>query len=390
MAADRKLRVALIGAGVAGQAHAFGYRNASMAGDLAGSKIELALVVDENVALSKQVAARYGAIAVSQDYHAAIEDPTIDIVSVALPNGLHRLVLSDVLSSGKHVLAEKPLGRSGAEADAIVHAARRGNAVVAVGFSFRRLPGLATLQQLVREGHLGELFTIQAWYYADYGADPEVPFSWRYSQQDAGAGALIDIGTHVIDAVNYVGGPIKIVNSCVMKTVIEFRSAGDDGQVRRVDTDDIVLLTASMESDASVQLSMSRVASGTPNSLGLEVRGSSGFARFDSMNNNELVVYTEDGIADRWLNGPRHVVMGPLHPYFTDVAPMPGGGVGTGYGEAFVAEVQAFLRAVLRDEPMDTDLEGACRVMRTVDAAIRTARSGEATLVSSPDLAQAE
>ena len=62
---------------------------------------------------------------------------------------------------------------------------------------------------------------------------------------------------------------------------------------------------------------------------------------------DELLVSTDDPGVARWTNGARHVVMGPQHPYFADVAPMPGGGVGTSYGDAFVAEVQTFLRAVL-------------------------------------------
>ena len=62
---------------------------------------------------------------------------------------------------------------------------------------------------------------------------------------------------------------------------------------------------------------------------------------------DELLVSTDDPGVAPWTNGPRHVVMGPQHPYFADVAPMPGGGVGASYGDAFVAEVQTFLRAVL-------------------------------------------
>ncbi|MDA8075555.1 MAG: Gfo/Idh/MocA family oxidoreductase [Actinomycetota bacterium] len=374
MKAQRTLRVAIVGAGAAGQAHAFGYRNASMARDLAGTKVELVTVVDENVSLAEQVAARYSAAKVSGDYHAAIEDPAIDIVSVALPNQLHRAILPEVLSSGKHVLAEKPLGRSGAEAEEIARAASRSDAVVVIGFSFRRLPAFAALAQLVGEGHLGELFTVEGWYFADYGADPSAPISWRYSKEAAGAGALIDIGSHLIDAVSYVGGPISVIHSCLLKTVIEERPAGG-GQVGHVDNDDIVLLTAGLGAGVTAQLRASRVATGTPNSLGVEVRGSKGFARVDSITNNELVVFSDDTGVASWLNGPRHVVMGPRHPYFSDVAPMPGAGVGTGYGEAFVAEVQTFLRAVIQGAPIDTGLPEACRVMHVVDAALQSAAS---------------
>lgn len=381
MDGGRKLRVGIIGCGVAGQAHAYGYRNASMAEDLSGLEIELACVVDENRSLAERVAGRYGATSITHQYHDVISDPSVDIISVALPNSVHHRVLADVLSSGKHVLAEKPLGRNAGEAALITRAAEGTGGVVAIGFSFRRIPGLAVLAEVVRRGDLGDIWTVDGWYHADYGCDPQTPFSWRYSQQEAGAGCLIDIGTHVIDAVTFVGGEIEVIESCRLKTVIGSRP-GPDGRSQTVDNDDIAAVTAGMESGAVARMWMSRVACGTPNSLGVEVRGSKGYARFDSMSGNEVVVF-ENSFPDTALNGPRHVVMGPQHPYFSDVAPMPGGGVGTGYGEAFIAEVQMFLRAVALGRRVDTDLAGACRVMQVVDAASESARLREPVRVGS-------
>jgi predicted dehydrogenase len=83
-------------------------------------------------------------------------------------------------------------------------------------------------------------------------------------------------------------------------------------------------------------------------------------------------LHTDDGPAS--LAGPRRVFTGPQHPYSTDVAAMPGGGVGTGYAEAFVAEVQHFVRCIVANAPMDTSFPSAHRVMRVVDAAKESAR----------------
>lgn len=381
MTENAPLRVAVIGAGFAGQAHAFGYRNASMAPDLAWQKIELATIVDANLDLARQVAARYGFAYATSEIENVLDDPSIDAVSVALPNGLHMEILPRVFSSGKHVLAEKPLGRNAREAAAIAGAAKGSVSVVGVGFSFRRLPALATLCQIARSGSLGDIWTIDAWYHADYASDPTTPFAWRYSKEQSGAGALIDIGTHVLDAVMFVGGPIKQINSCVLRTVIANRLDLSTGTSRAVDNDDIALLTLELESGTSAQVRVSRVATGTPNSLGIEVRGSQGFARFDSMIGNEVFVF-ERSQTDNLNNGVRRVVMGPNHPYFSDVVPMPSGGVGSGYGEAFIAEVQEFLRCVIGGQPMDTDLSAACRVMVAVDAALLSATTGRPVLVA--------
>lgn len=72
---------------------------------------------------------------------------------------------------------------------------------------------------------------------------------------------------------------------------------------------------------------------------------------------------------------------GPEHPYFTDVAAMPGGGVGTGYGEGFVAEVQQFLHCVRDGSPMDTNFDTALSMMNVVGAALTAAEQGQVVTV---------
>ena len=98
--------------------------------------------------------------------------------------------------------------------------AEQSPAVTGVGFSFRRLPGLAAVRNLVADGAIGTVQSFTAWYNADYAASPEAPFSWRYAKDTAGAGALIDIGTHAIDAVQHVIAPIRQVISSTLHTAI--------------------------------------------------------------------------------------------------------------------------------------------------------------------------
>jgi predicted dehydrogenase len=380
MTARRKLRVALVGAGAAGQAHAFGWRNVSMATGLDHVDVDLAVVIDPNKDLAQKTADRYGYAAASADLQAMLNDPTIDAVSVALPNSVHAEVLPAVLSSGKHVLTEKPIGRSATEAAPLAALADESDAITGVGFSFRRLPGLAALHDALSDGSIGDVYSFTAWYNADYGSSPDTPFSWRYAKDTAGAGALIDIGTHAIDTVQHVVGPIRRVVSSTLQTVIARRPISGTSEFGTVDTDDIALLTVELENGAVGQIHASRVAAGIPNSLGFQVHGSKGHARFDSIAAGEFHIHVDDGP----LAGPRRVFTGPAHPYFSDVAAMPGGGVGTGYAEAFVAEIQHFVRCILADEPMDTSFGSALRVMRVVDAAIEAAGTSTSVEIAEP------
>lgn len=380
------IRVAVIGAGMAGQAHAFGYRNATMAPDLADLNVTLQTIVDPNEALTRSVAGRYGFTATSTDISQVLADPDIDVISVALPNFLHLDVLTEALASGKHVFAEKPIGRTAREARQLAELARVSNGVTGVGFSFRRLPGLAAVADAVTDGQIGSVHTVRGWYNADYAADPTGALSWRYSQEESGGGALLDIGSHAIDAVQFVAGPITRVLSCDLRTVIATRPLPTAGAVGHggstsaetgsVTNDDIALLAVEFDGGAVGQITLSRIATGTPNSLGVEVYGSGGHARFDSLRSGEFHLFQSD-TAPSAYNGARAVITSPEHPYFSDVAAMQGGGVGTGYAEAFVAEVQEFLRCVRTGSAMDTNFDTALSMMKVVDAALRTSTNSQ-------------
>ncbi|APX01417.1 Gfo/Idh/MocA family protein [Arthrobacter sp. QXT-31] len=387
------LRIGIIGAGMAGQAHAFGYRNAMMARDLADVDVQLHTIADPNLELAQSVAKRYGFANAVADIDAFLANPEIDAVSVALPNHLHAQILPKVIASGKHLFAEKPIGRTREEAAWLADLAQASTAVTGVGFSFRRLPGLAALAQAVENGAVGQIHTVRAWYNADYAADPSGALSWRYSQEQSGGGALLDIGAHAIDAAQFVVGPVSRVLNSTLRTVITERPKPAAGAIGHggtttsergpVTNDDVALVTVEFDGGAVGQISLSRIASGIPNSLGVEVFGSEGHALFDSISAGEFHLF-QNGTAAAAVNGPRRIFTGPEHPYFNDVAAMPGAGVGTGYAEAFVAEIQEFLRCVRDNRTMDTNFNTALAMMGVVGAALEAAETNTTADINHP------
>ncbi|WP_347346589.1 Gfo/Idh/MocA family oxidoreductase [Microbacterium sp.] len=374
--ARRRIRIGLIGAGMAGQAHAFGYRNASMADGLRGVRVELAHVVDVFAPLAQDVAERYGFERWGTSVDELLADPTIDAVSVALPNSQHLDVLGRVLASGKHVLTEKPLGMDGAQAAQLVELALapgREGAVDAVGFSYRRLPGLAALRDAVADGILGPIRHFETTYYCAHAADPDDPFTWRFDRATSGGGALIDLGLHAIDAVEFVVGPITEIVGARFQTAISERS--DRGGIRHVVTnDDAAALLMVAGDGATGTLQTSRIAHGKPNSLQIAVFGANGSASFSTEDLNQFTIHLAGG--DARFDGPRRVITGPLHGAYPDVSSFRSRGVGTGYGEAFIAQVQAFLRCILDGTRMDSDFAAAATTMRILDAAERAAAQG--------------
>ncbi|MEY4743753.1 MAG: hypothetical protein RIR34_1092 [Actinomycetota bacterium] len=380
----KTLKVGIIGAGMAGQAHAFGYRNASMA--LSSEiKVELYAIADPNLALAQKVADRYGFSKAIADIDELINSD-VDAISVALPNFLHAEVLPKVIASGKHLFAEKPIGRNTKESSALLALAQQSKAITGVGFSFRRLPGLAALAQAACEGVFGEIHSARAWYLADYAADPKGALSWRYSFEQAGPGALLDIGSHAIDALQFVVGDVEEVTSANLVTVIKDRPKAAAGAIGHgaststetgpVTNDDIAHLSTKHANGAVSQVSMSRIAHGMPNTLGVEVFGTKGSGLFDSMSAGEFHIF-EAGLGEAKFNGTKRIITGPNHPYFNDVAAMPGAGVGTGYAEAFVAEIQEFLVAVNTNTPMSTGFGEAHQMMKVVDAALASSEGSK-------------
>ena len=376
------LRVAVVGAGFAGQAHAFGYRNAAMADSLKDVRVELDTIVDPNTELAEEIAARYGFARTAASIDEILDDPTIDAVSVALPNFVYRDVLARIIESGKHVFAEKPLGTSAAEAEELAQIAATKQTVSAVGFSYRHIPAMAATQRAVTEGRIGEPYFARAHFFADYALDPKGARTWRFVQETSGGGALIDIGAHAIDALTHMLGPIAEVTSATLSTSIKQRpmptgGIGHTATVSETDfgdvtNDDTALLNVRFESGVVGSIALSRVAAGKPNELGVEIYGSGGNVSFDSSNFNEYYIYESDA-SRPGDDGPRRVIAGPAMPYYSATSPMRARGTGTGYGEAFMAEVQEFVAAATLGAPIDTTFAATVHPMRVVQAALDSA-----------------
>lgn len=367
----RTIHVAVVGAGPAGQAHAFGFRNAAMADELGGVEVVLDTLVDPNSDLVERIARRYGFLHTAADVSEIVDNDAIEVVSVALPSFLSVPVLSDLLKAGKHVLGEKPLGRSGAEAAELVTAAKATDRIAAVGFSYRRIPAIAQMRDAVKNGVIGTPYFARAHFFSDYALDPAGPMTWRFEREAAGGGTILDMATHAIDALEYMLGEVDTVLACTLDTTIAERP-GHDGLPHEVTTDDTALIDLRFGNGALASVLSSRMGAGCPIELGLEIFGSQGHVRYAFNRPNEWVLY-EKGVGDAGTDAPRTIIPGPKARYFTDTMPMAARGNATGYGEAFIAQMQEFLKSVIAGEQMDTSFDVAARTMRVVDAALASA-----------------
>ena len=381
--------VAVIGAGMAGRAHASGYRTAPAVFGAGLPDIRLVAIADAHEPFAADTARRYGYQRAETSWQAIARASDIDAVSVVVANRLHREIVEALLDAGKHVLCEKPLAPSVADGQAMADkAAASPGQVAAVGFTFRRSPAINAIREQVCRGTLGPVTQFSGHYWCDYGHDPDAPMSWRY-KGGPGSGALADIGTHLVDLGEYLCGQVRTVQGAVLETVTRDRpvplgtAVGHAGGVpvsdRRepVENEDQVTFTARFAGGAVGTFALSRVAFGLANQLGFEVFCPAGAAAFNLDRAAEFSL--ADAGPPRAVNGFRQVLAGPDHPYLTRGLPMDFPGVGHGQNEFFVYQARAFLDEIAGLDgglPRCPRLADGLHNLRVLGAVVASAEAG--------------
>lgn len=381
------IRVAVIGAGMAGRAHANAYRQATTLYGLDLPPVELVAIADVNLPAAEDAARRYGFERAVADWREIAEADDISAVSIVVGNELHREIAESLIAQGKHVLCEKPLAASLEDAAAMARAEAGTDLVTAVGYSYRRSPAINAVRELVRSSQLGDVSHFDGRYLCDYGSDPDIPISWRY-QGAPGTGILADTGSHLIDIAEFVCGPIVSVGGAMFATSIAERpvpagAVSGRGEVALgegtapVENEDVATFTATFANGAVGTFSVSRVAFGMPNGLSFEVYGRGGRAGFDMHRGSEFSV--DDARLDRYTRGSRRVLIDRQHPYWEGGTPVPVGGVGTSQVDLWIYQARAFLEQVagVRDAlPRCPDFAHGYRSMRLLQAVADSAAQG--------------
>jgi predicted dehydrogenase len=192
-------RVAIVGCGLIGQKRARALAGAQLTAcaDLKRERAE---------ALARTAP---GAVA-SDDWRAAIDRADVDIVIVATTNDMLAEVSRAAVAAGKHVLVEKPGGRSVAEIDTVIEAATRHGRQVRVGFNHRYHPAVRKARELFEAGALGEMMFIRGRY--GHGGRIGYDKEWRANPALSGGGELIDQGVHLIDLSRWFLGDFTAID----------------------------------------------------------------------------------------------------------------------------------------------------------------------------------
>ena len=380
------LRVAMIGNGFMGAAHSQGWRVAPRFFDL-DREPEMAVIVGRDEQKNVHRADHWGWQEAATDWREVITRDDVDIVDIVTPGHTHAEIAIAALEAGKHVLCEKPLANSVAEAEAMTRAADRARqedgAFAMVGYTYRRVPAASFARDLVARGAVGEIRQVRAQYLQDWLSDPEAPLTWRLDKSKAGSGSLGDIGAHAIDLAQFITGMKLTTVSGMLETFVTERPtmgeaqglSGKAGTERGpVTVDDLALFMGRFAGGAVGSFEATRYSTGRKNALRIEVAGDKGAILFDLEDMNAVQYY--DSTAPSTEQGFRRIFVTEAdHPYIAAWWP-PGHMIG--YEHGFSHQVRDFVTAIALGEQPTPSFADGLQVQRVLDAVERSAGAGSA------------
>ncbi len=375
-----EINVALIGHQFMGKAHSNAYRQVSR---FFPGKYNLRMKVLCGKACTEELEAtarQFGWEESDCEWERVIARKDIDVVDVSTPGYLHHPMVLAAAATGKHIICEKPLANTLAEAKEMLRAAEKAGVKHYVNYNYRRVPAVAYAKRLIEEGRLGDIYHYHGSYLQDWIIDPEFPLVWRLEKKYGGSGALGDIAAHASDLAQYLNADITEVVGH-MTTFIKERplpgtgagawgAKGTKGK-GKVTVDDDTNFLARFKNGSVGVFESSRFCGGRRNFNNLQIYGSKGSLawNFERMNELELFDRTEPSA----LQGYKTILATDAsHPYFG--AWWPPGHI-IGYEHTFVHAIWDFLTCLEEDRMPEPSFKEGVKVQAVLDAVERSAKS---------------
>ena len=369
---NKSIGIGVIGTGFMGKAHSIAYSaSASVFGT--GLRPRLEIVCDLSPERASQRATDLGFSRYSDNWRDVVEDGKVELVSICTPNDTHAEIAIAALKAGKHVWCEKPMSTTLADSAAMAEAAAASSGHTIVGYNYTKNPAVTHARRLIEHGAIGRVSGFFCRYDVDNEADGNRPWSWRMSRAQSGTGANGDVLSHVISVAHFLtGSTISRVAGDYAIVHEERADAGNEGQTKTVDNDDMVSALVHFENGVKGHIGASRVTWGRKCGLRWEIHGTEGTILYDQERLNELKLFTRQD--DPATDGFRTILTGPLHePY---AAFLPNGGHSLGYMDVKICELHELLGAIEEGSPVWPSFADGLVIEKVMDAVDRSAQSG--------------
>jgi len=356
-----ELGIGIVGTRFMGKAHSHAFIDAPLFFDLPLKPVLQAACGTDTSSL-QAFATRFGWKTRDTSFGKLVSRSDIGLVDVCTPNHLHLPVVLAAAKAGKHIICEKPIANTVAEARKMVEAVETAGVKHMMMFNYRRVPAIALAKKLVGEGKLGRIFHFNAVYYQDWLVDPDFPFTWRHRKELAGSGAHGDLNAHIIDLARYLIGEFEAVSGAE-KTFINER-VNSSGMKERVTVDDAVSFVARFRDGALGTFTATRFATGRKNFQRIEIFGSGGSLVFNLERLNELEYFNRNDDSNE--QGFRSImVTEPTHPYLK--AWWPPGHI-IGWEHTFVHQIVDMIIAIAGNTPVYPDFYDGLKCQVVLDA----------------------
>lgn len=282
-----KIRTAMIGTGFMGKVHTEAVRRLGF--------VEVTAVAGSSDKKARAFADSQSVPRSTGDWRTLVGDKEIDAVHVLTPNRDHCEMAVAFAKAGQHVLCEKPLAMSAAEAKRMLQTAEKAGVVHATNHNLRYYPMVQHIRQLIAAGDLGDILVVQGTYYQDWLLY-ETDYNWRLEAAANGALRVVgDIGSHWMDMIQHLSG-LKITSLCADLNIVHKTRKRPKGSVEtfsaklakgtgyedyKVETEDFGAVLVKLGERARGCYSVSQVSAGCKNRFEFEIFGTKAGVRWN-------------------------------------------------------------------------------------------------------------
>lgn len=369
----KTLNIGLVGYGFMGRTHSNAFLQAPRFFDLPFRPV-LKTVCARNPERAQAFASNWGYESVEQDWRRLVERKDIDLIDIASPNDTHHDIAIAAAQAGKTVLCEKPLGRTAAEAQAMVEAVEKAGVANGVWYNYRRVPAVTLIKHLLDEGRFGRIFHYRAKFLQDWTISQDLPQGgeglWRLDVAVAGSGVTGDLLAHCIDTALWLNGPMTEVTA-MTETFVKERKHNLTGKVEPVGIDDASAFLSRFANGSLATFESTRYARGHKALYTLEINGEHASAFWDLHDLHRLQYFDhrDQGIVRGWRS--IHVTDGD-QPYMKHWW-VPG--LQIGYEHTFIHQFADFVQGLGSGTTVAPTFRDALATDFVTDAVLASAKS---------------
>jgi predicted dehydrogenase len=372
----KPIRTAIFGTGFMGRVHLEAVRRVE--------SVEVAAIAGRNAEATRRLGAGFSVPLLTTDYREVLRDPAIDAVHIGTPNAQHFPMAKDALLAGKHVLCEKPLTTTVAEAEELVSIATRQGVRNCTCHNLRYYPMVQQMRRMREAGDLGEILVVQGTYSQDwllYDTD----WNWRVETKAGGPSrCMADIGSHFFDMAEHVTG-LRVTSLCAdlqtfhptrkqpkhsVETFANKLLGPEDYVETPIDTEDFGAVIFRMGARTRGCMTASQVSAGRKNGLSIEIYGTRSSVAWNQERPDELWAGHRDVGNQVFVKDPSL-----LKPTARSYADLPGGH-SEGYDDTFKQVFRRFYASIATpgEAPEYPQFVDGLRQLTILDAALQSNR----------------